>query len=80
MSKLSKTLQIKIENLGNVKVYSLDPNKRFTVGYKHNNSLQLFGAKIPKQFDLVCGKGKCYYLTVHESTVGEITIFSRAPR
>lgn len=74
MSKSSKPLQIKVENLGDVKVFNLDRDKRFTLGYNSKNSLQLFGDKIPKRFDLLSGKRNRYFLKVNEDTIGEIAI------
>ena len=74
MSKRSKNLQIKVENLGDVSVYNLDKKNRFTIGYDPDNSIQLFGSEVPKRLDLISRNKNIYYLKVQEDTVGEIVI------
>ncbi len=80
MSRKHKKLKIKVENLGTVKVFNLDSKAHFTVGFKPNNSFQIFGNHIPEKFELVRGKGDTFILKVRDSMVGElITGDSRLP-
>ena len=74
MSKQSKILRIKVENLGSVRIYTLEKKKRFTLGYDPKNSIQIFGSGVTKRFDLISVKENIYYLKVQENTVGEIVI------
>lgn len=67
-----KILKIKVESLGTVKVYNLNPHGKFTVGYRPGNTLQLYGAQVPDKFALIQSKGGRFVLKVRDSMLGEV--------
>jgi len=71
MSKKSKILSIKIETSDSIKFYNLDSQK-FSIGYKPNNSLQLFGDQIPPKFNLLRNGRDGYQLKIHKTMTGEV--------
>jgi TonB family protein len=76
MEKQTKSIQIKVESSDGIKQYNLDIQNKFSIGFKPNNTLQLFGDQVPAKFVLIRSSKDGYVLKIQETMSGEVMVDS----